>query len=340
MKNKFLKDKFKKYIWLTIFICIILFVVCFMHWKLSKRYTFDFHVKVDTSQQLTVRLRGKECGDGRYDYGIDKIDILKNNKKIQTIVLADELPEEDRSLLLNGHTQSPRKDGCFEVVDINFDGAEDFSLMAEGYAGANAAHCYFIWNSEKQEYEYAFNLVMSSDLKIENEEITIEVQNGYNPPWEVTYGYDENGILQELVCIEREFWEKKYVKSFVYERIDGEMIFQRSEIEISIDDGEEVLEEECRMVAKWLEDNLDKNADESHVYFYTPYKKISFDDKEFYYVGVRWGEVNEAGEVDMTSKESELIITCDFSEEYSAACKEGNRLIIFDYPEKNHRNPD
>lgn len=59
------------------------------------------------------------------------------------MTLSDEISEEDKSLLLNGYTQSTAKDGCYEVIDINFDGAEDFSLMAEGYAGANVTHYYF-----------------------------------------------------------------------------------------------------------------------------------------------------------------------------------------------------
>lgn len=43
----------------------------------------DFDVKVDTSQQVTVRLNGKEYDDGPYIYGINKIDILKNGKKFK-----------------------------------------------------------------------------------------------------------------------------------------------------------------------------------------------------------------------------------------------------------------
>lgn len=84
------------------------------------------------------------------------------------------------------------------------------------------------------------------------------------------------------------------------------MIFQRSAIEIALADG-------------------------NHLYFYTPYKKFSFDDKEFYYVGVRWGEVDDAGQIDAASRVAELIFTCDFTEEYPAWYCGNDKLIIYDY---------
>ena len=292
----------------------------------------DFDVKVDNSQQLTVRLHGREYDD-RFSsyYGIDKIVIFNKGKKIQTIVLSEEIPETDRDTLLNGHTESPVKDGCFEAIDVNFDRAQDFSLMAEGYAGANIGYYYFTWNVKRQQYEYAFFLVRSGDIEIERDQIKVKVQDGYGPLHEITYGYDKEGNLQEMHRIERELWKEKYIKSFVYERVDGEMVFERSEIEISIDDGEELSSEEYNEVNKWLVDNWPKYADANHIYFHTPCKKIFFDDKKFYFVGTRWGEVDEAGEVHDTSRVGEVIITCDFTEEYSAWYRKGDKLIIYDY---------
>lgn len=344
VKNKYLKDKIIKIVWIVSVNLVLLLLFLFVYRITSKRYTMDFDVKVDNSQQLTVRLRGKEYDDRLSGYyGIDKIDIFNKGKKIQTIVLSEEIPEADREALLNGHTESWGKDGCFEAIDVNFDGAQDFSLMAEGYAGANIGYYYFTWNVEKQQYEYSFFLVRSGDIKIENEEIKVEVQAGAGPPYEITYGYDKDGTLQELVRIEREFWEKKYVKSFVYERIDGEMVFQGSEIEISIADGEELSREEYEKVEQWLQDNLAKGdvlGDQYYYYHYFPNKKISFNDKEFYYVSVRWGTDNEGAHVYNTSRVGELILTCDFTEEYSAWYKKDDKLIIYDYPEKNHMSND
>ena len=335
MRVQYLKSKIIKFVCCISIIVALLLLSLFVFKLFSKRYTMDFDVEVDNSQQLTVRLHGREYDDRLSGYyGIDKIVIFNKGKKIQTIVLSEEIPETDRDTLLNGYTESPVKDGCFESIDVNFDRAQDFSLRAEGYAGANIGYYYFTWNVERQQYEYAFFLVRSGDIKIENKKIKVEVQAGYGPPWEETYGYDENGTLQELVRIERELWKKKYVKSFVYERIDGEMVFQGSEIEISIANDEGLSKEEYHEVSKWLTENMVKNADVNRVYFYTPHKKISFDDKEFYWVGVRWGEVDGAGEVNDTSRVGEFITTCDFTEQYQAHRSEYDKLVIYDYGDK------
>lgn len=336
MRVQYLKSKIAKFVCCISIIVTVLLLSLFMFKLFSKRYTMDFEVEVNNSQQLTVRLHGREYDDRLSSYyGIDKIDIFNKGKKIQTIVLSEEIPETDRDTLLNGHTESPVKDGCFEAVDVNFDRAQDFSLRAEGYAGSNIGYYYFIWNEEKQQYEYAFFLVRSGDIKIEYERIKVEVQAGSGIPHELTYGYDKDGNLQEIRCIEREVWKEKYIKSFVYNRVDGEMVFERSEIEISIDNGKELSKEEYNEVSKWLADNMVKNADfMNRMYFYIPHKKISFDDKEFYWVEVRWGEVDEAGEVNDTSNIVELIFTCDFTEQYQACRSQYDKLVIYDYGEK------
>lgn len=335
MRVQYLKSKIIKFVCCISIIVALLLLSLFVFKLFSKRYTMDFDVEVDNSQQLTVRLHGREYDDRLSGYyGIDKIDIFNKGKKIQTIVLSEEIPETDRDRLLNGHTESPVKDGCFESVDVNFDGAQDFSLRAEGYAGANIGYYYFTWNVEKQQYEYSFFLVRSGDIKLEYDQIKVEVQAGSGPPHEITYGYDKDGNLQEIHRIERVLWKEKYIKSFVYNRVDGEMVFEESKIEISIDDGKELSKEECNEVSKWLADNKPKYADANHIYFYTPYKKIFFDDKEFYCIGVRWGEVDEAGEINHTSRLGELIVACDFTEEYLASYRKGDKLTIYDYGDK------
>ena len=52
---------------------------------MSKHYTIDFDVKVDKSQQLTVRVSGKECDDDHYVYGVDKIDVFNKGKKCKPL---------------------------------------------------------------------------------------------------------------------------------------------------------------------------------------------------------------------------------------------------------------
>ena len=55
-----------------------------------------------------------------------------------------------------------------EVGDFNFDGYEDFSVFAEGFAGANTRSNYYLFNPKTQQYEYSEELTdvtLSFDAK-------------------------------------------------------------------------------------------------------------------------------------------------------------------------------
>ena len=68
--------------------------------------------------------------------------------------------------------------GLPDVRDLNFDGAEDFGLLAVFAYPQNVPYSYFFWNAENALFEYQFTAFGPGWLQIDDsEKCLVEVSN-------------------------------------------------------------------------------------------------------------------------------------------------------------------
>lgn len=115
---------------------------------------YEFPVMVSEDRGLTISLHLKELEDFSAKE-IRKIEVYDGDQLLQTITKEDISEVTDYAwdgLFLNESNTI----GLPDVRDLNFDGAEDFGLLAVFAYPQNVPYSYFIWNAEKESFEYKF----------------------------------------------------------------------------------------------------------------------------------------------------------------------------------------
>ena len=84
----------------------------------------------------------------------------------------DLLPGES----VSEYTSCWKPDGCMEAVDLNFDGNTDLGLFAFP-ANNTIPYYYWTWNTEAEQYQYAFTL-QGAEAHPETGELTAEYKSG------------------------------------------------------------------------------------------------------------------------------------------------------------------
>lgn len=182
----------------------------------------SFSVKVSDGQELLVKLyekqeqptqgkadaKSEQPAQGKVDakseqpaqqkdeyFEVGKIRIYRGKQWIQTIDPATLPPVEEYAwdgLYVNqGYTV-----GEPDVRDLNFDGAQDFGLLAVEAYPKNVPYSYFLWNQKKQQFDYGFTL-FGSEMLVVDEKNRRLVEHSYDVSGEYLdfYSYTADGRI-------------------------------------------------------------------------------------------------------------------------------------------------
>lgn len=196
----------------------------------ADEYVLTELITVENGKNLTLKLHGKKLFEESGQYGIRAIDVFDGETQLQTIFVHDAIAAywDDTSDYFDGYTETPLQDGGFTRQDMNFDGSEDIGLIGWITTGANIPYYYWLWNEDKQQFEYAFTMC-NAEVDMENQQLISCTQGGSIENYTDYYQYDENGLLQntkrivETWGIGDEDGEGRIVATETYELIDGEL---------------------------------------------------------------------------------------------------------------------
>lgn len=144
---------------------------------------------------------------------IDKMEVLKNDNLIQTILFEEEFQnikstdlKEDKKYIENKpvfkYISSP-----IGIEDINFDGYLDFNVSNQIYERYSPIwpECYYIWDNEKNKFEYAFSNKITF---VDNENKILTSGIVVSPCVSINYYKIEN--KKDLKLIKKEYKEFMY----------------------------------------------------------------------------------------------------------------------------------
>ncbi len=156
---------------------------------------YTFSVQVAEGRELTIALDSTEP---QKDYfSVNQVLVFEGKELIQTILPKDVPAVEDHAwvgLYVNQNSAVGEPD----VRDLNFDGAEDFGLLAVSSYPHNVPYSYFLWDQETDRFVYGFTLCGSGALEIDlqNRQL-IEEEHDVLGSYETIYAYAEDGSLQK-----------------------------------------------------------------------------------------------------------------------------------------------
>lgn len=155
---------------------------------------YEFPVMVSEDRGLTISLHLEELEDFSARE-IRKIQVYDGDQLLQTITKDDIPGVADYAwdgLFLNESNMV----GLPDVRDLNFDGAEDFGLLAVFAYPQNVPYSYFIWNAEKALFEYKFTSLGPGWLQIDDsQKCLIEVSNEGMETYEKYFSFDLDGNI-------------------------------------------------------------------------------------------------------------------------------------------------
>ena len=155
---------------------------------------YTFSVQVAEGRELTIVLDSTEPQEEYFS--VDQVLVYEGEELIQTILPEDVPAVEDHAwdgLYVNQNSAVGEPD----IRDLNFDGAEDFGLLAVSSYPHNVPYSYFLWNQETDRFAYGFTLCGSGALEIDlqNRQL-IEEEHDVLGSYETVYAYAEDGSLQ------------------------------------------------------------------------------------------------------------------------------------------------
>lgn len=161
--------------------------------RIEGMYTFS--VQVAEGRELTIVLDSTEPQEEYFS--VDQVLVYEGEELIQTILPEDVPAVEDHAwdgLYVNQNSAVGEPD----IRDLNFDGAEDFGLLAVSSYPHNVPYSYFLWNQETDRFAYGFTLCGSGALEIDlqNRQL-IEEEHDVLGSYETVYAYAEDGSLQK-----------------------------------------------------------------------------------------------------------------------------------------------
>lgn len=84
-----------------------------------------------------------------------------------------------------------------DIRDVNFDGCTDFGLLACSSYPQNVPYNYFLWNEEREQFEFGFTIFGASALEIDNEEqYLINFDYTTDPATQYLYRYENGKLVQ------------------------------------------------------------------------------------------------------------------------------------------------
>ncbi len=158
-------------------------------------YTFQVQAGLNQEQELTVVLYTKQ--PNRKYFAVDQILVYNEEGRLLQTIEASAIPAVEEyawdGLFVNQNEQVGEPD----IRDVNFDGAQDFGLLAVGTYPHNVPYSYFLWNAQKQRFEYGFTLFGSSALEADPERgRLVESWHDVSGEYKNYYKYKPDGSLQ------------------------------------------------------------------------------------------------------------------------------------------------
>lgn len=145
---------------------------------------------------LTLVAVGKRVDE--YNYGVREVRVYDGEELIQTVLSREAAQAEWGEGMAEefyDYTECWSVEDSMTALDLNFDGNTDFGLF--GWPANNTIpYYYWTWDSEAEQYQYAFTL-QGVEVHPETEELTSEYKDGPAGALWVTehYQFDENGRL-------------------------------------------------------------------------------------------------------------------------------------------------
>ena len=155
---------------------------------------YEFTVMVSENRGLTISLHLEELEDFSAKE-IRKIQIYDGDQLLQTIT-KDDVPEVTDYAWDGLFLNESNKVGLPDVRDLNFDGAEDFGLLAVSAYPHNVPYCYFLWNDVTEQFEYRFIAFGMDALEVdENEKCLIETSLAGAIIYVRYYSFESDGSM-------------------------------------------------------------------------------------------------------------------------------------------------
>ena len=154
---------------------------------------YSILVEVADGRNLAVALDMEEIGEEYYQ--VKQVYVYDGEELLQTII-PEEIPVGDIVLWEGLFVNKGYEVGEPDVRDLNFDGAEDFGLLSVSSYPKNVPYSYFLWNEEKNQFDYGFSTFGASALEV-NEEARRLIVHSHDTlgEYEDYYGYSEDGQL-------------------------------------------------------------------------------------------------------------------------------------------------
>ena len=155
---------------------------------------YEFPVMISEDQELTIFLHLEELEDFSAKE-IRKIEVYDSDQLLQTIT-KDDVPEVTDYAWDGLFLNESNKVGLPDVRDLNFDGAEDFGLLAVFTYPQNVPYSYFFWNAEKELFEYKFTALGPGWLQIDvSQKCLVEMSNEGMETYEKYLSFDQEGNI-------------------------------------------------------------------------------------------------------------------------------------------------
>lgn len=151
-----------------------------------------FTVQVAGDRELTVVLDTSLLRDNYFS--IDQILVYEGEELLQTIETTS-VPPVDVYLWEGLFVNRGEMIGEPDIRDLNFDGSQDFGLLAVYGYSHNVPYSYFLWNETEGQFNYGFTLFGSAALEIdaENQQLIEHYNNGMGDDTTI-YSYASNGM--------------------------------------------------------------------------------------------------------------------------------------------------
>ena len=158
-------------------------------------YTFQVQAALNQEQELTVVLYTKQ--PNRKYFAVDQILVYNEEGRLLQTIEASAIPAVEEYAWDGRFVNQNEQVGEPDIRDVNFDGAQDFGLLAVGTYPHNVPYSYFLWNAQKQRFEYGFTLFGSSALEADPERgRLVESWHDVSGEYKNYYKYKPDGSLQ------------------------------------------------------------------------------------------------------------------------------------------------
>lgn len=134
-----------------------------------------------SESMLTVEMK-VSSGDSNYR-PIDQIEVYKDGELIQIILPPDHATASNGYAYDGLYINVGYEIGMPDYRDVNFDGYTDFGCLAVSSYPKNVPYCYFLWNPDKEQFEYGFTMFGASALTVDEENrLLVEEENSTGGP--------------------------------------------------------------------------------------------------------------------------------------------------------------